>query len=87
MKVWIRQELCTGDAQCVEICPDVFFMHDDGHEFRSYVRNAGESGCGTDGEETSKMAEGVADVPRSLEDAVVEAALLCPGECIFIQRG
>ena len=38
MKVWIDQELCTGDAQCVEICPEVFFMHDDGLTVRSYVR-------------------------------------------------
>ena len=55
MKVWIDQDLCTGDAQCVEICPDVFFMHDDGRDFRSYVRDAGESGCGPDGEPKLKM--------------------------------
>ena len=86
MKVWIDQELCTGDAQCVEICPDVFFMHDDGRNFRSYVRNIGESGCGPDGEPKLKRGAGVTDVPRSIEDAVVEAAGLCPGECIFIER-
>ena len=86
MKVWIDQDLCTGDAQCVEICPDVFFMHDDGRDFRSYVRDVGESGCGPEGEPKLKMGGGVADVPRSIEDAVVEAAALCPGECIFIER-
>ena len=86
MKVWIDQDLCTGDAQCTEICPDVFFMHDDGRDFRSYVRDVGESGCGSDGAPKLKMGAGVADVPRSIEDAVVEAAALCPGECIFIER-
>jgi ferredoxin len=30
MKVWIDQDLCTGDAQCVEICPEVFVMREDG---------------------------------------------------------
>ncbi len=87
MKVWIDQELCTGDAQCVEICPDVFFMYEDGRDYRSYVRNVGESGCGPDGKPTSTMGEGRADVPPSIEDAVVEAAALCPGECIFVEPG
>jgi len=86
MKVWIDQDLCTGDAQCVEICPDVFFMYDDGRDFRSYVRNVGESGCGADGTPSLTIGAGVAEVPRSMEDAVVEAADFCPGECIFIER-
>ena len=30
MKVWIDQDLCTGDGLCVEICPSLFDMHDDG---------------------------------------------------------
>ena len=30
MKVWIDQDLCTGDGLCVEIAPDVFFGKDDG---------------------------------------------------------
>jgi ferredoxin len=29
-------------------------------------------------------AEGQAEVPKSLEDAVVESAEECPGECIFV---
>jgi ferredoxin len=41
MKVWIDQDLCTGDAQCVDICPDVFFMHEDESGYRSYVRDVG----------------------------------------------
>jgi ferredoxin len=85
MRVWIDQDLCTGDAQCVEICPDVFFMRDDGRDYRSYVRDSGDSGCDPEGEPTLRTGRGVAHVPRSLEDAVVEAAGLCPGECIFIE--
>ena len=30
MKVWIDQDLCTGDGICVEIAPDVFALLDDG---------------------------------------------------------
>ncbi len=71
MKVWIDQELCTGDAQCVEICPEIFFMHEDEVTTRSHVREADTTG--------------MADVPRSLEALVLEAAEYCPGECIFVE--
>ena len=30
VKVWIDQDLCTGDGLCAEICPEVFIMRDDG---------------------------------------------------------
>ena len=30
MKVWIDQDLCTGDGLCEEIAPTVFFGQDDG---------------------------------------------------------
>ena len=30
MKVWIDQDLCTGDGLCEELAPDVFFGKDDG---------------------------------------------------------
>ena len=30
MKVWIDQDLCTGDGLCAEIAPDVFTMKNDG---------------------------------------------------------
>ena len=35
MKVWIDQDLCTGDGLCAEIAPDVFTMMPDG---LAYVR-------------------------------------------------
>lgn len=30
MKVWIDQDLCTGDGLCEEIAPEVFALLDDG---------------------------------------------------------
>ena len=35
MKVWIDQDLCTGDGLCAEIAPDVFTMKNDGSSIRS----------------------------------------------------
>jgi ferredoxin len=86
MKVWIDQDLCTGEAQCVEICPDVFFMHEDGRGYRSYVKAADRPGRGPDGQPELKMGTGLANVPLSLRDDVVSAAKYCPGECIFIEE-
>jgi ferredoxin len=78
MKVWIDQDLCTGDGLCEEICPSVFTLLDDG---LAYVKQAdlvmNEPGG------SSQMA----GVPSDLEDAVTEAAEECPGECIFIVAG
>lgn len=37
MRVWVDQDLCTGDGLCEEICPGVFTLGDDG---LSYVRDA-----------------------------------------------
>ena len=34
MKVWIDQDLCTGDGLCEEIAPDVFTLLDDGPRLR-----------------------------------------------------
>ena len=84
MKVSINQERCTGDAQCVEVCPEVFFMHEDAGAYLGFVRNVGDSDCGPTGAPKLRMADGRADVPRSVERAVVEAAELCPGECIAV---
>jgi ferredoxin len=86
MKVWIDQELCTGDGQCVDICPDVFFLHDDDVTYRSFVKEVGESGYSPDGTPKLQSREGTADVPPALEDAVTEAADLCPGMCIMLER-
>ena len=77
MKVWIDQDLCAGDGLCEEICPSVFTLLDDG---LAYVKR------GDDVLSSPGGAEGLADVPAGMEDAVVEAAEECPGECIFIEK-
>lgn len=76
MKVWIDQDLCTGDGLCEEICPQVFIMGDDG---LAYVVDAGVT------LDTPGGSEQMAEVPEVNEDAVVEAAEECPGECIFVE--
>ena len=77
MKVWIDQDLCTGDGLCAEIAPDVFVMEDDG---LAYVAEGGVrvSGVGVDA---------LASVPEGQVDAVIESAEDCPGECIYIEVG
>ena len=77
MKVWIDQDLCTGDGLCEEIAPAVFTLLDDG---LAYVKQDGTPQNNPGG------AAGMADVPAELEDAVVEASEECPGECISIER-
>jgi ferredoxin len=77
MKVWIGQDLCTGDGLCEEICPQVFTLLDDG---LAYVKE-GDRVLNDPGGSTV-----VAGVPEGYEDAVAEAAEECPGECIFISE-
>ena len=85
MRVWIDQDLCTGDGICVEIAQAVFEMHDDGLAYvkeREWPNRFGPTGAGT--EPALKMADGMAKMPDDLVDDIVEAAEECPGECIFI---
>ncbi len=77
MKVWIDQDLCTGDGLCEEICPQVFTLGDDG---LAYVKDDGQVLDDPGG------AEGLAKVPTDYEDAVREASEDCPGECIFVEE-
>lgn len=85
LMVWIDQDLCTGDGICEEIAPDVFIGRDDG----LWVVKEEASHFGTsivfDGEQAPDGARGVARVPDSQIDIVVEAAEECPGECIMIE--
>lgn len=77
MKVWIDQDLCTGDGLCEEICPPVFTLLDDG---LAYVKEGQEVFNNPGG------AAQMAPVPADLEDAVTEASEECPGECIFVEN-
>lgn len=85
-RVWIDQDLCTGDGLCAEIAPAVFEMHDDG---LAYVKEPewpnilGPDGTGPG--PRLQMSAGTATVPDRLVDDVVEAADDCPGECIFLE--
>jgi ferredoxin len=62
-RVWIDQDLCTGDGLCVDVV----------RENGAALNDPG-------------MAESQAAVPQEHEKAVVRAALICPGECIFIEN-
>jgi ferredoxin len=87
MKVWIDQDLCTGDGLCEEICPSVFKIHEDG---LAYVKGMGQIAfIGADGEPINRSGnpdQGIVDVAEEDEAAVREASEECPGECIFIER-
>ncbi len=76
MRVWIDQDLCTGDGLCVDHCPDVFVQLEDGI---AYVAERGEALNDPGG------ASSLADVVVRDYAAVVQAADVCPGECIFIE--
>jgi ferredoxin len=76
VRVWIDQDLCTGDGLCVDHCPDVFGQLEDGIAYvienGTPLNDPGGSGS-------------LAEVPLRHLDAVVQAADVCPGECIFIE--
>ena len=75
LRVWIDQELCTGDGLCVQYAPEVFEFDVDG---LAYVK---------DGEGELLAAAGArADVPDSLRLDVIASAKECPGECIHVLR-
>ena len=76
MKVWIDQDLCTGDGLCEEIAPDVFTLLDDG---LAYVKEGDKVFSDPGG------AEGLANIPDGQLEASIESAEECPGECIFIE--
>lgn len=80
MKVWIDQDLCTGDGLCAEICPDVFVMQNDG---LAYVKEGDKIFSEDHG--NPQGAKGMAVVPKGQESLVIESAEECPGECIFIE--
>ena len=75
MKVWIDQDLCTGDGLCEEIAPSVFTLLDDG---LAYVKE-GDKVFNPGG------PEALANVAENMYEATIESAEECPGECIFIE--
>ena len=80
MKVWIDQDLCTGDGLCEEISPNVFKLLDDG---LAYVRDGATIYAIAKG--NAQGADGLANFADKEMDGVIESAEECPGECIFIE--
>jgi ferredoxin len=76
MRVWIDQDLCTGDGLCVDHCSDVFVQLEDGI---AYVADHGDPLNDPGGPAS------LAHVPPRRHRLVIEAAEVCPGECIFIE--
>jgi ferredoxin len=76
MRVWIDQDLCTGDGLCIDHCPDAFVQLEDG------IAYVAEDGVALHDPGGSGSLAVVA--PRD-QQAVIDAALACPGECIFIE--
>jgi ferredoxin len=76
VRVWIDQDLCTGDGLCLDHCPDVFVQLEDGI---AYVCEAGVPG------NDPGSSGSLAWVPTRLHGDVIHAADDCPGECIFIE--
>ena len=76
LRVWIDQDLCTGDGLCTDHAPSVFTILEDGIAY-----------C-KEGDKVFNDPGGSAElaaVPRKLEQDVIDAAHECPGECIFIE--
>ena len=76
MKVWIDQDLCTGDGLCTDHVPSIFQILEDGI---AYVVEQGEVQNDPGG------SRSLANVPERLGANVAESAKECPGECIFIE--
>jgi ferredoxin len=76
VRVWVDQDLCTGDGLCVDHAPEVFVLLEDGI---SYVKEDGRV-LNDPGQWDSQAL-----VPPKLFAKVVDAAEDCPGECIFIE--
>ncbi len=75
LRVWIDQQLCTGDGLCVQYAKEVFEFDVDG---LAYVKDA--TG------ELQSAPGARADVPAHLRLDVIDAALECPGDCIHVER-
>jgi ferredoxin len=73
MRVWIDQDGCTGAGLCVDHCPDLFVVLEDGigyvHDHRAVIDRPGQ-----------RLV-----VPLRYEHAVIDAVERCPGECIYVE--
>lgn len=74
MLVWIDQDCCTGAGLCVDHCPDLFVLLEDGI---GYVHDGGLV--------IDDPAHAGVVVPARYEQDAVDAAVRCPGECIYLE--
>ena len=74
MQVCIDQDCCTGAGLCVDHCPDLFVVLDDGI---GYVHDRGLA--------ITDPNHPAIPVPRRYEQSAIDAVERCPGECIFIE--
>ena len=75
LRVWVDQDLCTGDGLCVQYAPEVFEFDIDG---LAYVKDPAGELLQSPGVRTS--------VPAHLRLEVIDSAKECPGECIHVER-
>ena len=75
LRVWIDQELCTGDGLCVQDAPDTFEFDIDG---LAYVKDA-------DGELLTEPGA-TTTISEAAAREVLESAKDCPGRCIHVAR-
>jgi ferredoxin len=75
VRVWVDQDLCTGDGLCVQYAPEVFEFDVDG---LAYVKDGAGELLTAPGSRT--------DVPAHLRLEVIDAAKECPGDCIHVHR-
>jgi ferredoxin len=75
LRVWVDQDLCTGDGLCVQYAPEVFEFDVDG---LAYVKDSGG--------ELLVSPRSRTDVPEHLRLDVIDAAKDCPGDCIHVVR-
>jgi len=75
LRVWVDQDLCTGDGLCVQYAPEVFEFDIDG---LAYVKDPAGELLQSPGARTS--------VPVHLRLEVIDAAKECPGDCIHVLR-
>ena len=76
LRVWIDQELCTGDGLCVQYAPEVFEFDVDG---LAYVKDGAGELLDT------PRAHGPTCRPALRLD-VISSAKECPGDCIHVVR-
>jgi ferredoxin len=75
LRVWIEQDLCTGDGLCVQYAPEVFEFDIDG---LAYVKDDSGDLLATPGARVR--------VPDNLRLDVISSARECPGDCIHVVR-